>query len=546
MFLDIQAVQSAGFAERGIARFTNELSRALVAHDAPVAAFALNRLKPFPRRLHRNVARAPQLVWNTATAFRRAVADGPLQYVVLSPYEDLRPVDGARPAEGVLAPHVSGVPVAVMVYDLIPEVCHYYPSSGRTARTHAARRSWIRQADLLLTLSEQTRRDIVERWSVPAERIAVIGAAASPFFSPPNPGEAPAQSRPRTTPAVTRPFVLSIGGSLWHKNMDTLLEAWARLDRRIRGDHQLVLVCTLSQRARTRLTERIREIGLEADSVVLTGFVADETLRDLYRSAELFVLPSHYEGFGLPVLEAASSGCLAICSNAAALPEVLDWPDATFPPSDADAMGALIERALSDSDYRSALGAVCRRLTSSHSWERTAQRLVDACATLSARPPPARRARLALVGAFPPDPSPRAITNVRTAQALATRCTLDCFVESPGGDVPPHRGRRLDYRVFPARSLGNFFSPATYDAVVYAVGKPGYQSVVTRRLAEAYPGIVLADDQFAADVIPASRATVIEREPELAATTLLALARADVEPLRPREAPAPREEVTAR
>src|SRR5919204_132347 len=118
LFVDIQTIQSLRDADRGIPRFATELSRALLTAGAPVAALALNPLVPWPRWLHHDLARAPQLTWNTATAFRRALTGGPLAYVVVSPFELSRPV------QAVLGAHVVGVPRVAIVHDLIP---HLFP-----------------------------------------------------------------------------------------------------------------------------------------------------------------------------------------------------------------------------------------------------------------------------------------------------------------------------------------------------------------------------------------------------------------------------------
>jgi glycosyltransferase involved in cell wall biosynthesis len=480
LFFDIQTIQSTRFGERGIPRFATEVTRALLAQGAPVAALALNPLFPWPERLHPELARAPELTWNTAGAFRRARADGPLAYVVFSPFEV------GRPVQGVLAPHVSGVPLVVMVHDLIPELVGPYDPHSDWGRVYTLRRRWARTADLLLAPSESTRRDLVERWDVEPDRIAVVGEAASPSFRPPEPGEDPAAALRRDVPAITRPFVLCVSNFDAHKNAPALIEAWGRVSPPVRAERQLVVVCRLPDDVRRDWATLARQSGLGRDDIVLTGYVDDTTLLALYQDASLLVFPSQYEGFGLPVLEAAACGCPAITSNTSSLPEILEWPDATFTPTDLDEIAGTIERALSDSGYRAELEAVCRQANQRHTWDRVVERLLAACAGMPAPAPTRpRRLRLGVIGGSEP-----------LVDELATRADLDRFTSDRRARQP------RDYRMFPAASLGPTFNPGSYDAVILTSESPVGESPVSPEVLARSKTITVApaDDRPAAVV----------------------------------------------
>ena len=120
--------------------------------------------------------------------------------------------------------------------------------------------------------------------------------------------------------------------SAWapHKNTELAIEAFAALPRELRSSLQLVIVCTLPVQGLIQWENHAADVGLDRDEVVFTGFVPDPVLRALYQTTQLCVYPSRYEGFGLPVLEAARCGSPAITSNCPPLPEVLDWAPATF------------------------------------------------------------------------------------------------------------------------------------------------------------------------------------------------------------------------
>ena len=501
LYVDIQTIQSLRFGDRGIPRLATELSRALLASDAPVAALALNPLVPWPPRLHPELARASQLTWNTATAFRRALRGGPVVNFVISPFE------GARPVHATLAAHVTGVPEIVMVHDLIPDVFGYDPES-EWGRVYRRRCEWVRRADVIVTPSAHTRHDLVERWDVDPTRITVIGEAASPFFCPPGPGDDPSRLVRRALPAITRPFVLCVSGPDRHKNTDALIDAWAAAPQRVRRAHQLVVACTLPDDTRRGWTTHAEARGVRRDELVLTGFVEDEVLRALYRQASLFVLPSRYEGFGLPVLEAIACGCPAITSNASSLPEVLDWPEAAFSPSDPGEMARLIERALTSSEYRAELDEQCRRAAARHTWPGVVDRLLGACAELPASSRRPRRLRVALVGPFPPTPSWTASYNARVADRLARHCELDCFTE-PLDARSARPGTSRAYRMFPAAALGSRLTPAAYDLVLYVLGSAPDDAY---RLAHEYPGVLWLHDLTLADraLLASARGVIVD------------------------------------
>ena len=157
-YLDIQTVQSRGFFERGIPRYATQLSVGLLRSGAPVAGLGLNPTQPYPRHLPPELARAPQLRWNTAAALHRAQEAGPILYHVLSTFE--RPDVRAS----ALPNHVigTGIPIVCQVYDLIPDVTGTLTPGSDGERFHRIRNRLLVDADFLIALSEQTRRDVIE------------------------------------------------------------------------------------------------------------------------------------------------------------------------------------------------------------------------------------------------------------------------------------------------------------------------------------------------------------------------------------------------
>ncbi len=504
-YLDIQIVQHQRHPERGIPRYAAELSRALLAADVTVAALAINPHLPVPEHLPPDLARAPQLTWNTSGALRRACESGPTLYHLLAPFEAGEPVRAWLPLNMVS----SEVPFVVNVYDLIPEVMGI--TGRREERFHRLRGRLVRRADLVLAISEQTRLDVIEHLGVPDDRVVVVGAGGSEAFRRPEPGESPATVLREHLPVIERPFLLTLSAWELRKNTELLMDAFAGLSPDVRDGLQLVIACTLPPEGHAEWTRRARRLGLGERDVVFTGFVSDTVLRSLYQQAELFVYPSRYEGFGLPVLEAARCGTPGIVADAPGLREVLDWQPASFDPDDAAALSALIERGLSDTTFRTRLVEVADETARRHSWSRVAERTIAAYEQLDPpvrRRPSRRRPKVALVGPFPPVRSGIARYDAVVAAHLAERCDLDCFVdacdwafedarhETPATHVQAVGPRRpLDTRArwLPAQALGLRIDPARYDAVVYALGNSWFHHD-TLALARRFPGIAWLHD----------------------------------------------------
>jgi glycosyltransferase involved in cell wall biosynthesis len=162
-------------------------------------------------------------------------------------------------------------------------------------------------------------------------------------------------------------FALCVASGHEHKNISRLLRAFAKLST----DRHLVLVghAGLDQDA---LKSQAAELGV-ADQVIFTGWIDEEDLEGLYRAATAFVYPTLMEGFGLPVLEAMHRGVPVACSNTSSLPEVAGDAALTFDPNDEAAIGAAVERLLTDSELRADLIRRGYERAAQFTWERCAE-----------------------------------------------------------------------------------------------------------------------------------------------------------------------------
>ncbi|MCS7179437.1 MAG: glycosyltransferase family 4 protein [Anaerolineae bacterium] len=266
-----------------------------------------------------------------------------------------------------LMPYRPGVPTVLTVYDVIPLK---FPAQSTFQARMLFRWTMgmaLRAARLVVAISEATHRDLAQHFSVAPERMRVTPLAADPVFSPRPPAEVDALRRRYGLPES---FVLYVGSNKPHKNLARLVEAWAQTtDSGIRST--LVIAGPWDPRypEPRRLAERL---GLR--NIRWLGPVPEADLPALYSAATLFVFPSLYEGFGLPVLEAMACGLPVVCSHTSSLPEVAGDAALLVDPADIRALAAAIERALADETLRATLQARGLERARSFTWEDTAQR----------------------------------------------------------------------------------------------------------------------------------------------------------------------------
>jgi glycosyltransferase involved in cell wall biosynthesis len=214
-----------------------------------------------------------------------------------------------------------------------------------------------RRARDVITVSEFSRGELRELLDV--ERVSVVPGGVDPSFSP-----AADTGRARSGLGLARPYVLCVASHTARKNLTALAPA----ARALAGDGIDVVV------AGGRRPQFAAEQGL--GELRLLGHVPDELLPGLYAGAEAFALPSHYEGFGLPVLEAMAAGTPVVAANTAALPETCGNAARLVAP-DGEAIRDALVALLRDAAERERLRAAGLQRAAGFSWERTA-RGVDA------------------------------------------------------------------------------------------------------------------------------------------------------------------------
>lgn len=264
----------------------------------------------------------------------------------------------------LLMPYRTGVPTVLSVNDLIP-LTRPAESTWRARVFFALSLALaLRTAQRVITISDHTRRDLLARFRYPAEHVRTIPLAADARFAPVAQAEILSL---REAYGLPERFVLYVGSNKPHKNLVTLIRAWAG----VQSDALLVIAGAWDPRyPHAKVETALRHLE---GRVRWLGPVAEANLPALYAAATAFVFPSLYEGFGLPPLEAMASGTPVVCSEAPALPEVVGDAALTFPPQDVKALREALQRVLDDAALRETLRVRGLARAAQFSWARTAQ-----------------------------------------------------------------------------------------------------------------------------------------------------------------------------
>lgn len=463
LLVDARPVEHPTARQRGIGRYVTGLIAGLGELNAPFTALVDTDLQA--STLAEAVPGVPLARWSPQVV--RHQAQPGTWY--LATQLMLHPVP-ADPIPAVITQ--ARLPVAAVMYDVIP---HRYPErylvDPFARRLAEVRAPMARTLDALLAISRFAAETAADELDYPLDRIAVIGAGVEDRFAPPAP------------PAARPGYLIAVTGGDPRKNTEGLLRAWAMVPPAIRQPRQLKIVAAHSPAVARQWHTAAVTAGLtvgpgEDADVTFTGAVTDEQMVALLQGAELAVMPSLEEGFGLPVLEAAACGVPAICSRVSSLPEVLDLDDATFDPHDTGSITAAIIRALTDAEHRLRLLDAGRAAVQRWQWSNVAQATLDALSALGPRwPRPLRPPAERLAVLAPGADSPSGI-GPYTSQVIASLGTeVDHFVDTSGD---PH-GAAPNLSV---RTLGRSAAASRYDHLVAVLGSSHHHIATAQATAD--------------------------------------------------------------
>jgi glycosyltransferase involved in cell wall biosynthesis len=354
----------------GIATYTRELLNGLARLIAPAALTVLDHRKAahptapyFPvRRLwtppHHRLER-----WALSAE------------IALSRFDLLHSPDFIPPAFGAKR-------FIITVHDLT--FLHFPETLTADSRRYYNQQiAWaVQRADHILTVSESSRRDLIDMLNVPPNKITVTYEGAHPRFRPLPDSDVEAQLQRLGLP---RGYLLHVGTWEPRKNLDRLADAYQRVLAELPDAPPLVLVGKPGWNFDT-VRQRIEQLNLPAHRLIWRGDIQDDDLPIVYNGARCTVTPSLYEGFGLPALEGMACGRPALVSNRSALPEIVGDAGAAFDPERPDDIAAVLMHALTDSAWYRAKQAAALARASQFSWDACAAQTLKIYQMHAARP----------------------------------------------------------------------------------------------------------------------------------------------------------------
>lgn len=526
LVIDLQGAQGEN-RTRGIGRYSLSLAEALIRTAGPhQVVVALNGLlaeqdPALRRHLGALLPRENIKVWTPPAGiaaianrpFARRAAEALRESFLTRLYPSIVHVSSLF--EGLSADAATSLrstpgdfASAVTLYDLIPLL---YPDTY--LKPHPLVESWylnkldhLRRADLCLAISQSSRREAIDHLGMPEDRVLSIGAAVDSRFRPVElpPGQAQAL---RERLGLLKPFLLYTGGIDPRKNIEALIRSFAGLPASLRDQHQLAVVCSISDADRERLSKLAKESGLPRGGLVLTGFVPDEDLVALYSLCQGFVFPSWHEGFGLPPLEAMACGAAVIAADSSSLPEVVGRADALFPPRDEKAITARLHQLLSDEGFRRDLKRTGLERAKLFSWDASARLAWDGYLRIDEERRDKKGGRLspvlvskgrpslAFVSPLPPARSGIADYSAELLPELARHFRIDVIVNQTEISDPWIRANCT------VRDVAWFERNAgRYDRILYHFGNSDFHHHMFDLL-ERHPGVVMLHDFYLSGII---------------------------------------------
>lgn len=275
------------------------------------------------------------------------------------------------------SPLVPLFPTVVTIHDVIPLILKEYAWRRQTRLYNALVSAAAKRAQAIIAVSQCSKRDIERTLRIPSERIHVIGNAVDESFHPITDSWLLAAVRERYN--IGERYILYFGGFDLRKNVHRIIRAYAQLPPSLRATYQLVVAGRLHHLGHPLYPDPrplVRELGLD-EQVIFTGQIREQDKAPLYSGATVFLFPSLYEGFGMPVLEAMACGTPVLTSNVSALPEVVGDTGVLVNPYEVEAIAEALGQLLDDERFRRELGERALARARVFNWRQVAEQTVQ-------------------------------------------------------------------------------------------------------------------------------------------------------------------------
>ncbi len=515
LLVDLQAAQTLSSAKRGVGRYSLNLMKALKNFNEIDLWIVLNALYPD------SIKKIKDEFKNSSVSFSHffyqpdffrgseKISEKLVQYHYSHIQANVLHIASVfeNSVSAVIPESIFNMPLikSATVYDLIPLIFsdHYFKGIDlvKERPNYFSRVDLLKKFDLLLAISEASRQDTIKYLNFKPENIFNISGAVDDFFKPiAINGNDKLHFLKKY--GLKEKFVLYTGGLDFRKNIKGLVEAYSQIEYSIRKDYQLVIVCACRPDQKIEILRDARCCNLAEQEVLMTGYVSDEDLVYFYNLCTLFVFPSLYEGFGLPVLEAMSCGAPAIGSNVSSIPEIINFEPALFNEKKTEDIAAALHRGLTDENYRNILSRHGLERAKDFSWEISAKLAHAAFKEMLDRKKTTSSfsvnkfifgKKIAYFSPMLPQPSGIASYSDELLPYLKKYYDIDVYVSDQS--IVTNYSKNC-FNVFSCEKFHERFEQ--YHAIIYQVGNSHFHFYMYEFL-KKYSGIVVMHDFFLGD-----------------------------------------------
>lgn len=386
MYDPFPVVMDAGPAvhqRAGLSRYTRQLATHILATHRDQVALTLFYNTHSGHTLPPTLQQAPQhTIALGQYAWRLSVLA--TQLLHQPAYEQKLPPSQLYHATEHLLPYLRR-PTVLTVHDLIFERYPQHHKWTNRLFLTVGMRLFVRAATQIIAVSQQTKRDLIELYGVPAAKIAVIYQGIEPTFAPAAASEVQrvrTKYTLRSQAGAPRPYLLMVGTLEPRKNHVTAMRALARL--KAAGLPHCLLIAGGEGWLFAPIQAQVAALGLAQD-VHFTGYVPAVDLPALYSGAAAVLQPTLYEGFGFPVLEAMACGAPVVCSNSSSMPEAAGRAALLITPTDDEALAAAIQRLIVEPELAEEMRRQGVQRAATFRWEHCADATVAVYRQLVAR-----------------------------------------------------------------------------------------------------------------------------------------------------------------
>jgi glycosyltransferase involved in cell wall biosynthesis len=370
--LHLRVVLDAGPAvhqRAGLARYAERLASALWQHFRDALDLTLVYNSHSGRRLPASLGSIPALTLPLGQ-HRWRLGALTCQLLRASLVEGRLPAGDVYHATEHLLPWMAR-PSVMTVHDLIFERYPQHHTRANRAFLRVAMPLFVRRADAIIAVSQHTRRDLLEVYATPPQKVYVVEEGIDERFRPA--GEADIR-RVKERYSIRRPYLLMVGTLEPRKNHVLAFRALAQL--KAEGWSHCLVAVGGGGWLFDAVQRQVESLQL-SDDVIFAGHVADADLPALYSGADCFLMPSLYEGFGIPVLEAMACGAPVVCSKVSSLPEVAGEAARFIEPLTAEGLADAVRQVLSHPKMADKMLSYGMRQAGRYRWQRAADETVQ-------------------------------------------------------------------------------------------------------------------------------------------------------------------------